>query len=263
MNIDQIVSFLSKNTHLVIIGLYAYVLFQIEESEYVTMVLLTVATCLSICYLKKKPMVEGLNHDARDDDRDGRGSDSRKQGSDGRKQGSDSRKQGSGGSATANRKQGSDSRKQGSANRKQGFANREGFDNAPEQPGSNIVRQLPDVMGAYDGLCLQTGNRENWMKTPDETALVPNDALFTFLGNQGPEKPVFSDNSALTGPPIDGHPDSAKKMFMFANNRSSPNCCPSTYSTSTGCVCTTKNQRDFVASRGLTGQGGTINLQDI
>jgi hypothetical protein len=39
-------------------------------------------------------------------------------------------------------------------------------------------------------------------------------------------------------------------MFMLANNRTSPNCCPSTFSTSTGCVCTTKNQRDFIASRG-------------
>ena len=58
MNIDQTVSFLSKNMHLVIIGLYAYVLFQIEESEYITMILLTVATCLSICYLKKS-VVEG------------------------------------------------------------------------------------------------------------------------------------------------------------------------------------------------------------
>ena len=93
------------------------------------------------------------------------------------------------------------------------------------------------------------------MKSPDETALVPNDALFTYLSSQGPTKPVFTDNSSLNGPPVDGHPDSEKKMFMLANNRTSPNCCPSTFSTSTGCVCTTKNQRDFIASRG----GANIN----
>ena len=109
---------------------------------------------------------------------------------------------------------------------------------------------MPDMMGPYDGLCLQTGNNQYWMKSPDETSLVPNDALFTYLSSQGPTKPVFTDNSALYGPPVDGHPDSDKKMFMFANNRTSPNCCPSTFSTSTGCVCTTKNQRDFIASRG-------------
>ena len=107
------------------------------------------------------------------------------------------------------------------------------------------------MMGPYDGLCLQTGNNQYWMKSPDETSLVPNDALFTYLSSQGPTKPVFTDNSALYGPPVDGHPDSDKKLFMFANNRTSPNCCPSTFSTSTGCVCTTKNQRDYIASRGI------------
>lgn len=215
MNIDQTVSFLSKNMHLVIISLYAYVLFQIEESEYITMILLTVATCLSICYLKKGTLEGNVC-------------------------------------------------KETYTNQKiNETLEKEGFDNAPTKSGSNIIRQLPDVMGAYDGLCLQTGNRENWMKTPDETALVPNDALFTYLGSQGPEKTVFTDNSALTGPPVDGDPNSDKKLFMFANNRSSPNCCPSTYSTSTGCICTTKNQRDFIASRGIGGTGSSINLQDI
>ena len=42
------------------------------------------------------------------------------------------------------------------------------------------MNQKPDMMGPYDGLCLQTGNKQPWMKTPDETALVPNDALFTY-----------------------------------------------------------------------------------
>ena len=102
----------------------------------------------------------------------------------------------------------------------------------------------------YDGLCLQTGNQEHWMKNPDNTALIPNANLFAYLSSQGPLKPVFTDNSSLHGPPVDGVKGSEKKMFMLANNRSSPNCCPSTFSTSTGCICTTKNQRDFVASRG-------------
>ena len=68
------------------------------------------------------------------------------------------------------------------------------------------------------------------------------------------------DNSALFGPPIDGQDGSDKKMFMFANNRTSPNCCPGTFSTSTGCVCTTENQRDFIASRG---NQGPTNLEDM
>ena len=37
---------------------------------------------------------------------------------------------------------------------------------------------MPDMMGPYDCLCLQTGNNQYWMKSPDETSLVPNDPLF-------------------------------------------------------------------------------------
>ena len=105
-------------------------------------------------------------------------------------------------------------------------------------------------MGPYDGLCLKTGNGEYWMKSPDETTLLPNDKLYTYLSSQGPIKMRLSDQSALMGPPVDGVKGSDEKMFMLANNVTSPLCCPSTFSTSTGCLCTTKNQRDFVNSRG-------------
>ena len=105
--------------------------------------------------------------------------------------------------------------------------------------------------GPYDGLCLKTGNQEYWMKSPDETTLLPNDKLYTYLSSQGPIKMKLSDQAALNGPPIDGVDGSAEKMFMWANNVTSPLCCPSTFSTSTGCLCTTKNQRDYIAARGM------------
>jgi len=190
----------------------------VKETDYVSMVLLTAATCMAICYLKKNK-VEGFDQS------------------------------GGGGCAVPDPKE--------------GFDNIEGLENPPKEEkkvGQDVIRHLPTSMGPFDGLCLQTGNKEHWMKSPDNTALIPNDALFSYLSSQGPLKPVFTDNSALFGPPVDGKKGSAKKMFMFANNRSSPNCCPSTYSTSTGCVCTTENQRDFIASRG---NQGPINLQDI
>lgn len=106
-------------------------------------------------------------------------------------------------------------------------------------------------MGPYDGICLKTGNQEYWMKSPDNTSLVPNDTLYSYLGSQGPVKMRLSDQSALIGPPVDGVKGSDEKMFMFANNKTSLACCPSTFSTSTGCVCTTENQRDFIAGRGV------------
>jgi len=229
--LNAVVDISKKNMHLFILAVYAYVLFQIEENDYITMILLTVAACLSICYLKKGPLVEGANHAeggevySKEDDevhsKEGDKDDKGDKGDKGAEGGEDDE------------------------SIKERFTNYEGFENAPK-----IMNQKPDMMGPYDGLCLQTGNKQAWMKTPDETALVPNDALFTYLSSQGPTKPVFTDNSSLNGPSVDGHPDSDKKLFMLANNRTSPNCCPSTFSTSTGCVCTTKNQRDFVASRG-------------
>ena len=203
MTLNTIVEFSKNNMEFFILAVYAYVLFQIEDNDYITMLLLTVAACLAICFLKKRNVVEGAKC--------------------------------SGGKTTETM----------CVDEGDCPEDTEGFENPPK-----VVKQMSDMMGPYDGLCLQTGNNQYWMKSPDETALVPNDALFTYLSSQGPTKPMFTDNSALYGPSIDGHPDSAKKMFMLANNRTSPNCCPSTFSTSTGCVCTTKNQRDFIASRG-------------
>ena len=114
----------------------------------------------------------------------------------------------------------------------------------------NLVKASTVNTGPYDGLCLKTGNQEYWMKSPDETSLVPNDTLYTYLSSQGPIKMKLSDQAALRGPPVDGVKGSFEKMFMWANNVTSPLCCPSTFSTSTGCVCSTKNQRDFIAGRG-------------
>jgi len=128
-------------------------------------------------------------------------------------------------------------------------------------PGSQDQAKILN-MGAYDGICLKTGNEEYWMKSPDESALVPNDGLYTYLSSQGPIKMKLSDQAALTGPPVDGVKGSAEKMFMWANNVTSPLCCPSTFSTSTGCLCTTKNQRDFIASRGGV-DGGATDDSDI
>jgi hypothetical protein len=118
-------------------------------------------------------------------------------------------------------------------------------------------------MGPYDGICLKTGNQEYWMKSPDESALVPNDGLYTYLSSQGPIKMKLSDQAALRGPPVDGVKGSAEKMFMWANNVTSPQCCPSTFSTSTGCVCTTKNQRDFIASRGMLDGGSASDEVEV
>ena len=129
-------------------------------------------------------------------------------------------------------------------------------------PDPTAINVSSGNMSVYDGVCLNTGNTESWMKSPANSSLVDNNTLFTYLTSQGPLKPVISDNAYLIGPPIDGDTSSPNKMFMLANNRSSPNCCPSTFSTSTGCVCTTEKQRDYVNRRG-SNNPKSMNNSDI
>lgn len=206
---------ISSNLHLIVVALYAYILmYYVKEDDYVTMTILTLSTIVLVCnMMKNNRLLEGQSNMVPPISTNSESDDMVSE----------------------------------------DMGSKEDSDKNDVPVGNNIMRSLPNAMGPFDGLCLQTGNSQSWMKTPFEVPLVPNDALFSYLGSQGPQKPVFSDNSALNGPPIDGVTGSDKKLFMFANNRTSPNCCPSTFSTSTGCVCTTKNQRDFIASRGNQG----------
>lgn len=70
--------------------------------------------------------------------------------------------------------------------------------------------------------------------------------------HQGVSIPVDVRKSKLSnqGVSYDGTPTAEKGLFMFANNKASLECCPSTYSTSTGCICTSKEQRNLINKRG-------------
>jgi len=52
------------------------------------------------------------------------------------------------------------------------------------------------------------------------------------------------------GPSVDGTEKTPNQMFMLAYNECKPECCPSTFSCDGGCVCTSKNQRNFINQRG-------------
>lgn len=84
------------------------------------------------------------------------------------------------------------------------------------------AKDLYQPIGAFDGVNLPTGNNvSSWRYTaPDEKLLG---AEFT-----------PGDDS----------------LFMFKNNQCKPECCGSSFSCSGGCVCTTPNQRQYLASRG-------------
>ena len=75
--------------------------------------------------------------------------------------------------------------------------------------------------------------------------LLSKDKLYVPQGHSLSNDAIKS-NINLGSSSVDGSDESPKNMFIFAYNRSSPYCCPSTYSTSTGCICATKKQKDFI-----------------
>lgn len=52
------------------------------------------------------------------------------------------------------------------------------------------------------------------------------------------------------GPSIDGSKNAPKSMFVYSQNKFSLKCCPSTYSSDKGCVCSSKKQNNFISQRG-------------
>lgn len=96
------------------------------------------------------------------------------------------------------------------------------------------------VPGSYDGIYLQTTGASKWRHQPNNVPLIDAD-VFVPMGHPLPLK----HETIYTALPKDS-------MFYFARNVSSPACCPSTYSTNGGCVCTTEEQRRFIND----GRGG-------
>jgi hypothetical protein len=97
----------------------------------------------------------------------------------------------------------------------------EGFESYYLENAGGAKEQYAPV-GAFDGVKLSTGNNvSDWRYT------APNEKLM------GPEFSPDSDN-----------------LFMFKNNQCKPECCGASFSCGGGCVCTTPQQRQYIAGRG-------------
>ena len=73
----------------------------------------------------------------------------------------------------------------------------------------------------------------------DEVRVTPSSGGSSWRGT-APKEP-------LLGPAFQPGPDS---LFMFKNNAVKPECCSSSYSSDTGCVCTSPDQRNYINMRG-------------
>ncbi len=101
------------------------------------------------------------------------------------------------------------------------FGVREGFDSYSLSEAGGAMKQY-QPMGPFDDVRVSTGNDvSTWRYT------APNEPLL------GPAFKVGSDS-----------------LFIFRNNQSKPSCCSASYSSDTGCVCTTPEQRNYINIRG-------------
>lgn len=71
------------------------------------------------------------------------------------------------------------------------------------------------------------------------------------------QKVTFSlENDTIDGaenfPSVDGKKKEMRSMFMFANNRCSPKCCPSEYTCGHGCLCLTDTQKCWLNRHGIS-----------
>ena len=107
---------------------------------------------------------------------------------------------------------------------------RQGFQSGPVMEGFDSyylenaggAKEVYRPIGAFDGVKLSTGNSvSGWRYT------APNEKLM------GPEFSPDADN-----------------LFMFKNNQCKPECCGASFSCGGGCVCTTPQQRQYIAGRG-------------
>ena len=93
-------------------------------------------------------------------------------------------------------------------------------------------------MGSYDNMMLKTPKNNN--------QLIKEPTIWSAVGDS---YIVGDAMNSENFPTVDGKVGSPKSMFMFKNNISSPLFCPSTFSTSMGCVATTNSQREMINGR--------------
>ena len=105
-----------------------------------------------------------------------------------------------------------------------GFTSDEGFTNyfLQNAAASGLGKATYEPIGAFDGVRV----------TPDNGVSSWRDT---------------APNEPLLGPEFQVGPDS---LFIFKNNQVKPECCAASYSSDTGCVCTTPQQRNYINMRG-------------
>lgn len=114
--------------------------------------------------------------------------------------------------------------------------------NQPASVNYSMGRGIP---GSWDNIMFWAGKESRWKAPPQNVPLMRGPIYVP----QGTPLPLANEAVAME-PPKDS-------MFLFSRNQASPACCnnATTFTTSTGCVCTTPAQRRFVG----VNRGGNKN----
>jgi hypothetical protein len=128
---------------------------------------------------------------------------------------------------------------------------------AIDGPATDGPAPISYTMGTLDGIRLKTGCADDWRHPPCGPNFASSTQNLAVQGHQLPLVTTPTDNDFPNAPPVDGDAGSPQSMFMLAYNQSAPECCPSTYSTDRGCVCTTPAQRKWIG-RGGNWKGGKM-----
>ena len=104
----------------------------------------------------------------------------------------------------------------------------------PTSPSPIKFNMGTGVLGSYDNLQLKTPCQGGWKHPPCN---VPQKSSKLFVP-QGTPLPLKNEVIYSELP--------EDSMFIFAKSYSSPECCPSTYSTDRGCVCTDPQLRQYI-----------------
>lgn len=87
-----------------------------------------------------------------------------------------------------------------------------------------------DLMGAAVDYHMGDGVKTSWDKSTTKPEPSPVKSLDSYTGGEVPLP--------------------AGQLYMFYNNKNSPDCCPAAYSSSTGCVCISPEQMNYLNTRG-------------
>lgn len=123
--------------------------------------------------------------------------------------------------------------------------------NLPEKSIEQFSAPLNYVMTSGSQSTLEAALSDDYdVQIPEETKLNVDNTV-TYQGTPLPlAENIEKSLDVSNGPSIDGTEESPSSMSMFRYNQCKPECCPGPYTCDRGCVCTTKNQKRFLQTRG-------------